>query len=146
MPRKGDLETKFALRHPVSLAPGGYFDELVEASEMMVNSAHGQGIDRLADGLVVEALAPDGIIEGISLDNGEAFVVGVQWHAEWRWAEHDLSRPLFEAFVTQDDRKQRAQKSICPKALEEEDPDLAKRLKAAQEDFVDLLEQRAALR
>lgn len=100
MPQEGDMDTKFGLRHPVSLAPGGSFGELVEATELMVNSAHGQGIDRLADDLVVEALAPDGIIEGVRIEADDRFVVGVQWHAEWRYDEHDLSQALFVAFGT----------------------------------------------
>lgn len=98
MPRIGDLESKFSLRHSISLAPDGVFVDLIGCREMLVNSAHGQGVDRLAPGLVVEALAPDGIIEGIRVEHAEAFAVGVQWHAEFRWQEHPLSRALFEEF------------------------------------------------
>jgi putative glutamine amidotransferase len=64
----------------------------------MVNSAHGQGIDRLAPGMVVEALSPDGLVEAIRLANAKAFTVGVQWHAEWRFDEHPISSALFRAF------------------------------------------------
>ncbi len=98
MPRIGDLERKFSLRHSISLAPDGVFANLVGCREMLVNSAHGQGVDRLAPGLVVEALAPDGIIEGVRVEHAQAFAVGVQWHAEIRWQEHPLSRALFEEF------------------------------------------------
>ena len=98
MPRIGDHETKFGPRHSISLAPDGVFAGLVECRETMVNSAHGQGVDRLAPGLAVEALAPDGIVEGVRVEHAQAFAVGVQWHAEWRWQEHALSRALFEEF------------------------------------------------
>jgi putative glutamine amidotransferase len=64
----------------------------------MVNSAHGQGIDRLAPGLVVEALSPDGLVEAVRLATGATFTVGVQWHAEWRFDEHPISSALFRAF------------------------------------------------
>ena len=74
------------------------FSDLVECNEMLVNSAHGQGVDRLATGLVVEALASDGIIEGVRVEHAQVFAVGVQWHAEIRWEEHSLSRALFEEF------------------------------------------------
>ena len=74
------------------------FANLVECNEMLVNSAHGQGIDRLAPGLVIEALAPDGIIEGVRVEHAPVFAMGVQWHAEIRWEEHALSRALFEEF------------------------------------------------
>lgn len=98
MPRVGDYDAKFAPRHSISLAPGGAFEALVGCREMMVNSAHGQGVDRLAPGLAVEALAPDGIIEGFRVECARAFAVGVQWHAEVRWWEHGLSNALFEEF------------------------------------------------
>ena len=98
MPRVGDFMSKFAPRHSVSLAPGGALADLVECSETMVNSAHGQGVDRLAPGLVVEAMAPDGIIEGVRVECAEAFAVAVQWHAEIGWRDHPQSEALFEAF------------------------------------------------
>ena len=100
MPRHDDVtvEEIFRLRHPVRLAPGGLFERLAGASEVMVNSLHGQGIDTLADALEVEAVTPDGVIEGVRLRNDRTFTVGVQWHAEYRPEEHELSRRLFEAF------------------------------------------------
>ena len=63
----------------------------------MVNSLHSQGIDRLASALVVEAIAPDGQIEAVSLP-GARFIVGVQWHPEFRLAENPFSAKLFAAF------------------------------------------------
>ena len=100
MPRRDDVtvEEIFRLRHPVRLARGGLFERLAGASEVMVNSLHGQGIDELADTLEVEAVTPDGVIEGVRLKDDRTFTVGVQWHAEWKPEEHDLSRKLFEEF------------------------------------------------
>jgi gamma-glutamyl-gamma-aminobutyrate hydrolase PuuD len=49
----------------------------------MVNSLHGQGVDRLGKGLIVEAMSPDGVIEGLRYDDETQFIVGVQWHVEW---------------------------------------------------------------
>jgi len=95
---KGDVDERYAHRaHPVSFAPGGYFAVLAGASSAIVNSLHTQGIDRLAPGLVVEATAPDGQIEAVCLPQAR-FVVGVQWHPEYRHAEEPLSRVLFAAF------------------------------------------------
>jgi len=48
-----------------------------------VNSVHGQGVNRLADGLRVEARAPDGLIEAFSLPSAPGFNLSVQWHPEW---------------------------------------------------------------
>ena len=64
----------------------------------MVNSLHHQGVDRLAESLCAEAVAPDGQIEAVSLPDAKTFLLGVQWHPEWRWAEDRLSRAIFAAF------------------------------------------------
>ncbi len=64
----------------------------------MVNSLHGQGIDRLSPRLEVEARSPDGVVEGVRLRDDPTFTVGVQWHAEWKPEEHALSRALFREF------------------------------------------------
>lgn len=98
MPKDGDIEFKFSLRHMVSLEPGGLLATLVDGTEVKVNSAHGQGIDRLAEGLAVEALAPDGLIEAIRVTGADSFAIGVQWHAEWRYEEHELAEALFRRF------------------------------------------------
>ena len=100
MPRHDDVTVDeiFKLRHPVRLTSGGLFERLAGASEVMVNSLHGQGIDQLADVLEVEAVTPDGVVEGVRLRNDRTFTVGVQWHAEYRPEEHELSRKLFEEF------------------------------------------------
>ena len=100
MPRHDDVtvEEIFKLRHSVRLTRGGLFERLVGASAVMVNSLHGQGIDELAGALEVEAITPDGVIEGVRLRNDRTFTVGVQWHAEWKPEEHELSRRLFEEF------------------------------------------------
>jgi len=74
------------------------FERLGLAAQFEVNSLHSQGIDRLAPGLRVEARAPDGLIEAVSMPDAPGFVLGVQWHPEWRFAENPVSRRLFQAF------------------------------------------------
>ena len=83
--------------HSVALTPGGLFERWAGAGEMVVNSLHQQGIDRLAPGFVVEAVAPDQQIEGISRPD-RSFVVGVQWHPEFRAGHTAFGRALFDAF------------------------------------------------
>jgi len=83
--------------HPVTLTPGGLFARWAGAGEMVVNSLHQQGIDQLAPGFVVEAVAPDQQIEGISRPD-RSFVVGVQWHPEFRAGHTAFGRALFDAF------------------------------------------------
>jgi len=88
---------RYAPVHPVRLAEGGLLARLTGEQEIMVNSLHGQGIDRLGDTLIAEAHAPDGLVEAVR--HREAlFVVGVQWHPEWRYADNPTSVALFAAF------------------------------------------------
>ena len=103
MPRTDVLEDRFAPRHPVSLTPGGYFSRIasaagVDQNNIIVNSLHSQAVDRLADGLVVEALSEDGVIEGVAMPDAPNFVVGVQWHAEFRVLDHPFNRALYVEF------------------------------------------------
>ena len=89
---------RYGPAHPVALTPEGLLARLAGTTEIMVNSLHGQGIDRPAAEAVVEAVAPDGQIEAISLP-GARFVVGVQWHPEYKPLENPFSRALFAAFA-----------------------------------------------
>lgn len=90
---------RYGPRHPVTLTQGGLLARLMDGAESItVNSLHGQGIDRLADGLAVEAVAPDGTIEAASVPGAQAFALALQWHAEWRVAQIDTHRRVFAAF------------------------------------------------
>jgi len=98
--RKGPmtLDERYGPAHPVQLSEGGRLIDLAGAGEVMVNSLHGQGIDLPGPLLFVEAVAPDGQIEGVSLP-GARFVVGVQWHPEYKPLENPFSRALFASFA-----------------------------------------------
>ncbi|MGE0096172.1 MAG: gamma-glutamyl-gamma-aminobutyrate hydrolase family protein [Alphaproteobacteria bacterium] len=95
-----ELETaqRYAPVHDIALVPGGFFASLSGAASLHVNSLHAQGIDRLADRLCVDATAPDGIVEAVTVKDARGFAVGVQWHPEWRFWENAVSRALFAAF------------------------------------------------
>ena len=95
---KEDMERRFRLRHALALTPGGYLESLVGTSEVMVNSLHGQGLDRLGDGVVVEGVSPDGLVEAVRVEGAKTFTVGVQWHAEWCFNDHPLCKALLTAF------------------------------------------------
>lgn len=92
------VEHVFRPNHLVKLTRGGLFHALTGQSEIMVNSLHGQGVDRVGEGLAVEAVSPDGVIEGLRYADDSQFVVGVQWHAEWQPENHVLSGGLYRAF------------------------------------------------
>ena len=92
------LDVKYGPRHKVFLTPGGQLDCLLSTPEITVNSLHWQAIDRIAEGLVVEGRAEDGVIEAVSVKGARNFALGLQWHPEYRATENPVSRRLFAAF------------------------------------------------
>lgn len=92
------LDRQYGPSHTVSIARGGLLERLSGVTEAHVNSLHGQGIERLGAGLSVEAVAPDGLIEAISVNDAAAFALGVQWHPEWKHAQDAVSTAIFSAF------------------------------------------------
>jgi putative glutamine amidotransferase len=92
------LDVQFGPAHTVTVAAGGLLARIAGTGKAMVNSLHHQGIDRLAPGLFADAAAPDGQIEAVSLPGAKGFVLGVQWHPEWRWADNALGGAVFAAF------------------------------------------------
>jgi putative glutamine amidotransferase len=92
------LERQYAPSHDIALTPGGLLHAASGLDHARVNSLHGQGVDRLAPRLAVEAVAPDGLIEAFRLDRTENFLLGVQWHPEWGFRHDPLSTAIFRAF------------------------------------------------
>ncbi|MFQ5775452.1 MAG: gamma-glutamyl-gamma-aminobutyrate hydrolase family protein [Kiloniellaceae bacterium] len=97
-PRHEDPDVQYGPRHPVSLTPGGELERLIGTREIVVNSLHGQGLDRVAETLIVEAVAEDGTIEAVSVKGAHTFALGVQWHPEYKALENPVSTRLFAAF------------------------------------------------
>jgi putative glutamine amidotransferase len=77
------FDAMFDHRHPVELAAGGMLAQAYAKPALDVNSVHYQGIGKLADGLAVEARAPDGLVEAYSARPNGAPLLAVQWHPEW---------------------------------------------------------------
>lgn len=98
--RNGDpVEKQYAPAHDVTRTGDGVLAALGLPKTFRVNSLHGQGIDHLAAPLRVEATAPDGQIEAVSLREQGGFLLGLQWHPEWRWADDPVSRAIWGAFA-----------------------------------------------
>ena len=97
-PKDLPLDAQYAVSHSVHLVKNGQLANIIGAENIMVNSLHGQGIDRLGAGLRAEAHAPDGLIEAISVDNVSSFAIGVQWHPEWKVMENKQYLAIFRAF------------------------------------------------
>jgi putative glutamine amidotransferase len=92
------LDVQYGPAHDVTIEDGGLLASLGAPKSFRVNSLHGQGIDRLALPLRVEASAPDGQIEAVSLLEPGGFLMGLQWHPEWHWAEHPVYGAIWQAF------------------------------------------------
>jgi putative glutamine amidotransferase len=97
-PKGEPAPVQYQLAHEVIVQPGGVLAGLIDEPEFRVNSVHGQGVSRLAKGLRIEALAPDGLVEAFSVAEARGFNLSVQWHPEWRAAENPVSLRLFKAF------------------------------------------------
>jgi putative glutamine amidotransferase len=93
-----DLDIRYGPQHKITLAPGGVLAGIFETTEIEVNSLHRQAVARLAPPLQVEATAPDGTIEAVSVRNATDFALGVQWHPEYKVMENPQSQKLFTAF------------------------------------------------
>ncbi len=83
--------------HGVSLAAGSALLRITQRAKMEVNSAHHQAVEKPAAGFTVNAVAPDGVIEGIE-DASRRWFIGVQWHPEFAIDPGDVR--LFESFLT----------------------------------------------
>ncbi len=92
------LEVRYGPSHDIQLVDGGLLNRLSGESTIRVNSLHGQGVAKLADGLVVEALADDGLVEAFRVDGVPGFNLAVQWHPEWQAIDNDFSKLMFKAF------------------------------------------------
>jgi len=82
--------------HTIKVEPGTLLHRVTRMDEMPVNSAHHQAVKAVGRGLVVDARAPDGIVEGVE-DPRRRFVLGVEWHPEYSLSPGDTR--IFEALV-----------------------------------------------
>ena len=92
------VELQYGPSHDIDVVAGGALESVVGAGRLRVNSLHGQGLARLGAGLRVEARALDGLVEAVSLDGSEAFMLGLQWHPEWQAERNPVSMQLLGAF------------------------------------------------
>jgi len=100
--REGDharpIERWYDDSHTIDIAAGGVLASLIGEGRVRVNSLHHQGIDRLGQGLRVEARASDGLVEAFSVARAPAFALAVQFHPEMRVHDCPLAQAIFTAF------------------------------------------------
>jgi putative glutamine amidotransferase len=80
-----DEERYDGVHHKITFNPDSWLGRACGRPGGKVNSVHHQAIRTPAPGMIVEATAPDGIIEAARYQRpGAPFVFGVQWHPEWQ--------------------------------------------------------------
>lgn len=82
--------------HTVSIEPGTLLHRITDTTEMSINSAHHQAVRTAGADAIINARAPDGVIEGIEI-RGRRFCLGVQWHPEFSIDPGDAR--IFKAFI-----------------------------------------------
>lgn len=106
-PEHDDANVRYANRHWVDFAPGALLREIAGSDRAFVNSLHGQAIDRLAEGLAVEAMHADGTIEAVRWTRGPGFALGLQWHPEWHIKTDPFAAAIFRHFAETVDEARR---------------------------------------
>jgi putative glutamine amidotransferase len=84
--------------HLVRFPGGTRLRAIVKHASLEVNTTHHQSVKRLGKGLIIDAIADDGVIEGIE-STGHRFVIGVQWHPEVLARRRVGHRRIIDAFV-----------------------------------------------
>jgi len=84
--------------HRVQIPHGTRLRAIVKQPSLEVNTTHHQAVKQLGKGLIVDAIADDGVIEGIE-STRHTFVIGVQWHPEVLAPRRQGHRRILEAFI-----------------------------------------------
>ncbi|MFP4003294.1 MAG: gamma-glutamyl-gamma-aminobutyrate hydrolase family protein [Alphaproteobacteria bacterium] len=92
------LDVQYGPAHDVACTKGGLLAGVIGSAPVAVNSLHGQGVDRKAARLRIEARAPDGTIEAAVVQDAPALALGVQWHPEWQPDASPHNAALLAAF------------------------------------------------
>ena len=98
--KETDPEELVARRHVVRFEADARLAGMYGAAEAKVNTIHHQGIDRLAEDLVVEGRTDDGLIEAVRYD-GDWWALGVQWHPERLDGAHQEIFNLFRQVISE---------------------------------------------
>lgn len=85
------------LSHNVDIVSTTLLSTLTNKQNIIVNSSHHQAVGKLGTGLVISAIAPDGVIEAIESTHHK-FVLGIQWHPEYL-NDNGLDLAIFEGLI-----------------------------------------------
>lgn len=82
--------------HEVEIYPNTRLHDIAQIIQTPVNSAHHQAVKNIAPCMIINAQAPDGVIEGIE-STQHTFCLGVQWHPEYHIS--DVDHRIFNHFI-----------------------------------------------
>lgn len=82
--------------HAITIEKDSLLHRITGTTTMQVNSSHHQAVAKAAPGMIVNAVAPDGVIEGIEYPD-HPFCLGVEWHPEYLIGTED--RRIMDAFI-----------------------------------------------
>ena len=83
--------------HSVYILPKSPLYGLMGKERIEVNSYHHQGINKIAEGLEIMALADDGLVEAVYMPD-RFYVWAVQWHPEFSLKD-EFSKKIFASFA-----------------------------------------------
>ena len=86
------------ISHEITITDDTILSKILGVKKLKVNSAHSEGIKTTTADLIINAIAADGIIEGVELKNYQ-FCLGVQWHPEFFTNDDDPQFNLFKSLV-----------------------------------------------
>jgi putative glutamine amidotransferase len=87
--------------HDVNVMTDTFMHQITNVTSGEVNSSHHQAADRIGNGLIVNSLSPDHVIEGLErADEKAPYLLLVQWHPErMNDPESVFSRNIKESFL-----------------------------------------------
>ncbi|WP_419903218.1 gamma-glutamyl-gamma-aminobutyrate hydrolase family protein [Kiloniella sp.] len=97
-PDTNEMDIDYGPSHNIQLNPEGELFKILKTDQVSVNSLHYQAVKKVGEGLTIDAQADDGTVEAISMPLQPSFVLGVQWHPEYKSQDNPVSRGIFSAF------------------------------------------------
>lgn len=108
-------EEKNITTHTVSVNSKSRLYQIVNETELWVNSIHHQSVNRMATPLDAVAFSEDGVVEAVESNEGKA-ILGVQWHPEHLVETNKAAQDTFR-FITAEADLFAKTKSIHEKIL-----------------------------
>ena len=84
--------------HSIAITPKTLLQKIAKKSTISVNSSHHQSVKAVPRVFQINAVAPDGVIEGFEASS-HPFWLGVQWHPEFLYRDDPIQKRLFTALI-----------------------------------------------